>query len=326
MTLLTNLVALDLSGNFLDVPPEFRVGTLKKLRSLDLSKNRLRSLPLEVSFLHALEELKIDRNCLQAIPTEICKLEALRTFTCWGNPFVIEEHTRLSRSGLAEIRAALGWGATGTKGSMSPMSPDQRHRLLQQRADRKKGVRKRNAKSQEMKGRLSNSAEDARDMYNTRSRIKRGRLTRTWDLRPYYTSSKAHRGGDELPVVLFSNCTGIREAVMWIEQLPSLVSAGGSGSNFDLPSAWRLLYGMRDLVTLWVFDRGGFGVGEAVLGDDDEALVARQRQGAAKRLSVISRGLSLVFEIVNQSLGHRRREPQSGWRFTVFFRDAEANF
>ena len=135
------------------------------------------------------------------------------------------------------------------------------------------------------------------DEHRTVARIKRGKLTRTWDLRSYPASGS-------LPSALFSNVEGIQEALVCASQLPFLVQDDCPSAQIELSSLWRLIYGMRELVVLWVFPN-----------EDSDPI--------NEALSAIARQLSLVFNIANQGPAFRRGE--KAWRFTLYRRKPSAS-
>lgn len=67
---------LDLSGNRLETVPK-EILRFKNLRELDLSKNKLVDLPDEMNF-PALEILNLTRNKFEVFPEEICKQVRLK--------------------------------------------------------------------------------------------------------------------------------------------------------------------------------------------------------------------------------------------------------
>lgn len=86
--LLSNLKHVDLSRNFLQtLPPEL---CRMKLDYLNLSNNRLVSVPLELGKIATLQYLNLSCNMLQELPPSICKLSAL-------------EHLDLHRNELRDL-------------------------------------------------------------------------------------------------------------------------------------------------------------------------------------------------------------------------------
>ena len=76
---------MDLSKNRIaSVPAE--IGRLANLTELDLSSNRLEALPAEFGSLRRLEWLFLFQNQLAALPVTISQLTKLRGLFLWGNP------------------------------------------------------------------------------------------------------------------------------------------------------------------------------------------------------------------------------------------------
>lgn len=298
LTAMTKLQLLDLTHNNLDVPPEFECGSLRELRVFKLSANRLLHCPSEIeTFLYCtLEELYLDRNSLTAIPVAIgAKFQKLKVFTCFGNPFLAEQDRKLSKAGLQEIRRACKARQTVARRESFVMQ-EQNKKLENEKNTQKKAFKRRSVNKIKNAPTVGGGRSNAygEDEFNTTARIKRGKLTRTWDLRPY-----AHAAS--LPNALFSNVEGIQEALVCVAQLPFLVKDDCPAAQVELSSSWRLVYGMEQLVALWVFP-------------NEPADAPTQ----AKELSAISRQLSLVFHIANQGPASRRGEP--AWRFTLYRR------
>lgn len=295
---LTKLETLDLSHNNLDVPPEFCCGALSNLRVFKLSANSLVRCPSEIeTFLyHNLEELYLDRNEMQVIPVAIgTKFEKLNTFTCFDNPFISERDRAIAKLGVAAIQKAL-------KTRVAKL--DQKNVIAQEkenRVSRRASIKSREKRlSQKIRdapvvGGRSNKEISGDDELRTVARIKRGKLTRCWDLRPYGPDAR-------LPAILFSNVSGIQEALVSISQLPFLIQDESPSAQVDLSSMWRLLYGMKELSILWLFP-------------DAKSTLRGEHM---EELSAISRQLSLVFNIANQCPASRRGEP--AWRLTVYSR------
>ncbi|MBI1286687.1 MAG: hypothetical protein GC178_03830 [Flavobacteriales bacterium] len=79
-----NLQWLDLSRNRLkSIPPE--LGLLKNLKKLILNKNKIEELPAEIGQLEDLRELIISQNELVTLPMEIGNLKKLRYIDMWSN-------------------------------------------------------------------------------------------------------------------------------------------------------------------------------------------------------------------------------------------------
>jgi len=79
-----NLHELDLSKNRLKTIPA-EIGMLKKLKRLLLFKNQIATLPPEIGELEKLQELIINNNNLEALPDEISNLKNLRYLDMWSN-------------------------------------------------------------------------------------------------------------------------------------------------------------------------------------------------------------------------------------------------
>ncbi|MCB9186011.1 MAG: leucine-rich repeat domain-containing protein [Flavobacteriales bacterium] len=79
-----NLQWLDLSRNRLkSIPPQ--IGLLKNLKKLILNKNKIEALPAEIGQLEDLRELIISENELETLPDEIGNLKKLRYIDMWSN-------------------------------------------------------------------------------------------------------------------------------------------------------------------------------------------------------------------------------------------------
>lgn len=82
--LTANLRTVNLSSNKIETLPA-TVGNFLQLKSLTLNGNRLTSLPTEISRLKKLETLSLNGNQLQQLPAAIGQLKALRTLSLSGN-------------------------------------------------------------------------------------------------------------------------------------------------------------------------------------------------------------------------------------------------
>ncbi|XP_061906614.1 leucine-rich repeat-containing protein 57 [Entelurus aequoreus] len=82
--LTSNLRTLDLSDNKLESLPPF-IGNFAQLRSLTLNSNRLGGLPTEIGNLKKLETLSLSTNRIQQLPPTLDHLKALRTLILAGN-------------------------------------------------------------------------------------------------------------------------------------------------------------------------------------------------------------------------------------------------
>src|SRR3990167_6068589 len=78
---------LDLSSlSLTSLPPIFNTDPfIKRLTKLDISHNRLTSLPVGIGGLQALQELKVSENRLTSLPAEIGRLQALQELHVRGN-------------------------------------------------------------------------------------------------------------------------------------------------------------------------------------------------------------------------------------------------
>ena len=93
---------LDLSGQRLTtLPPE--LGRLTALTRLDLANNRLTTLPPEIGQLTALTQLFLINNQLTTLPPELGRLTALRELFLAGNPLQ-EPPLEVAKQGVATIR------------------------------------------------------------------------------------------------------------------------------------------------------------------------------------------------------------------------------
>ena len=300
---MANLQILDLSHNALDVPPEFCCGALKKLRVFKLSRNNLLRCPSEIeTFLYpTLEELYLDRNCLTVIPSSVgIKFSKLRIFTCFDNPFLHEEDRKLSKAGFSAIRKAKSKKHLSKNPEIHKYASSSGHQGTVASKDRKPGKFGKKKIVNRIKNAPTVGGNSSReDEFRTQARIKRGKLTRVWDLRVYGSDS-------HLPSVLFENVTGIQEVLVTISQLPFLVQNDSPAAQVELSSVWRLVYSMREIVALWVFPCASSGIGNSM-----------------SKLSAITRQLSLVFNIANQGSAYRRGE--MAWRFTIYRRMPSPN-
>lgn len=80
------LRSLDLSSNKIVKVPTW-IGTFVFLKSLNLSDNRIQVLPDELCSLKKLEVLEVNRNRLEALPRDFAKLSNLRVFSACFNQF-----------------------------------------------------------------------------------------------------------------------------------------------------------------------------------------------------------------------------------------------
>lgn len=82
---LKNLEVIDLSINKILSIPDALFPHLTRLRTLDLRSNRLTSLPYTLEYLTNLEELSVAQNQLVAIPHSIGRLPSLKLLDCSEN-------------------------------------------------------------------------------------------------------------------------------------------------------------------------------------------------------------------------------------------------
>ncbi|KAM9466184.1 leucine-rich repeat-containing protein 57 isoform 1-T2 [Clarias gariepinus] len=81
-----NLRTVDLSNNKIETLPAF-IGNFQQLKSLSISNNRLASLPAEMGKLRKLETLVLNGNQLSQLPASFSQLKALRTLNLSANQF-----------------------------------------------------------------------------------------------------------------------------------------------------------------------------------------------------------------------------------------------
>lgn len=81
-----NLRTLDLSANRIETLPVF-ISNFQQLKSLSLSNNKLTELPAEFGRLKKLEVLMLNGNQLQQLPPSFTQLRALRTLSLSANRF-----------------------------------------------------------------------------------------------------------------------------------------------------------------------------------------------------------------------------------------------
>jgi Leucine-rich repeat (LRR) protein len=79
-----NIRSLDVSVNKLKTIPDY-IGSFTNLKHLNLSSNRLHAIPDTVGNLKKLETLDVSCNLLTALPTSLSKLANLRTLTLKEN-------------------------------------------------------------------------------------------------------------------------------------------------------------------------------------------------------------------------------------------------
>ncbi|KAK2842971.1 hypothetical protein Q7C36_011186 [Tachysurus vachellii] len=81
-----NLRTVDLSNNRIDSLPVF-IGNFQQLKSLTISNNHLTCLPDEMGKLRKLETLVLNGNHLSQLPASFSQLKALRTLSLSANQF-----------------------------------------------------------------------------------------------------------------------------------------------------------------------------------------------------------------------------------------------
>jgi len=101
----TNLKSLDLSKNELDSIPK-EISQLINLEVLKLNKNNFIWFPLEICTLNSLEELSLNNNELENIPKEIVNLDNLIKLDLWSNNITKfpEELTQLVKLKTLDLR------------------------------------------------------------------------------------------------------------------------------------------------------------------------------------------------------------------------------
>ena len=77
LQVVANLRNLDLSGNRIKTLPE-NIGAFKMLKTLTMSKNQLESLPSQTGLLTKLENLNLAFNLLPSIPSSLQQLKNLK--------------------------------------------------------------------------------------------------------------------------------------------------------------------------------------------------------------------------------------------------------
>jgi Leucine-rich repeat (LRR) protein len=80
---LTGLTGLRLKQNMIE--DLSGIGSLRALKELDVSENRLSVLPDELCLLASLESLDISENSIKLLPEDFGKLGALETLVCFKN-------------------------------------------------------------------------------------------------------------------------------------------------------------------------------------------------------------------------------------------------
>lgn len=103
---LTHLEQLDVSENKLVTLPS-TIANLKNLRFLNLEDNHITKIPAEIGKLIQLEEVEVCRNKLSTLPKEFGKLHNLKRLSLRGNcfqqfPIALKQLTKLSELDLSE--------------------------------------------------------------------------------------------------------------------------------------------------------------------------------------------------------------------------------
>lgn len=82
---LDNLLSLNLSKNKLKTLPDLK--ELDGLEELNIAKNKFTEFPVTITQIKSLKKLDIGGNEIVDIPEEITALENLETWSAWGNEF-----------------------------------------------------------------------------------------------------------------------------------------------------------------------------------------------------------------------------------------------
>jgi len=304
-----HLTNLDLSHNRLECPPEFSCGLLTQLITFNLSHNKLMTIPSEITqFLgkRALRELFMDRNCLPSIPKSIVQLKHCNVLTLFGNPFVNPYDKKWSKETFAALRGEFmnknneaqrkrhknNTTMHGQKSSGPRSTP----------TTRKEHTKRRNRPKFFVGNEQEEAEEDFHGLLNA-SRIKRGKLTGTWDMRPKQTGNNSN-SVDVAVAELYPHVHGIREIVACVSQLPYIVAYGG-----ELSPLWKLIFQMKDLTAIFLFNDSDAEGNVVPVSMDDSAY--------AKDLSLIARQISLAFQVVNQCKIEKRGK--ECWKIVVAY-------
>lgn len=112
-----NIRSLDLSVNKLKSIPDY-IGSFTNLKHVNLSSNRLNTLPQTIGDLRKLETLDVSSNCLTSLPTTLEKLANLRTLVLKDNALtsfplqIVQlkhlEVIDLSKNKISEIPDGIG--------------------------------------------------------------------------------------------------------------------------------------------------------------------------------------------------------------------------
>lgn len=118
-----NLLELDISRNRLKVlPPE--ISQLKGLKRLLADRNKMVTLPKEIGDLESLEELVLNRNELTELPMEIGNLKSLRRIDLWSNNIQNLPHTMREIPHLKEVDLRVIVMTDDQKGDIRELLPD----------------------------------------------------------------------------------------------------------------------------------------------------------------------------------------------------------
>ena len=153
---------------------------------------------------------------------------------------------------------------------------------------------------------MGNEQEEAEEDFHgllNASRIKRGKLTGTWDMRPKQTGNNSN-SVDVAVAELYPHVHGIREIVACVSQLPYIVAYGG-----ELSPLWKLIFQMKDLTAIFLFNDSDAEGNVVPVSMDDSAY--------AKDLSLIARQLQLGFCIANQCKIEKRGK--ECWKIVVAY-------
>ena len=293
------LTSLDMSHNRLEVPPEFHCSSLQELKIFNLSCNQLISMPSEIIFLKTtLSHLFLDRNRLQSIPRTVTKFKNLQVLSLFGNPFVGDWDRTWSSKSWTYLRHEM----------YRVVSEEKKVAVRVQKIKIKTGPTRKKKEKKGSSRSCSSSDICGRDP-EASVRIKRGKLTGLWDMRPKQQHDGTSTRSLSVPVEFFKHVSGVREMLVCAHQLPFLVDFGG-----ELSPLWKLLFQMQDLTALFVCPSDNR---EA----DDEKNADYEAQSISKQLSSITRQIQLAFNIVNQV-----RSIKCGiecWKIVVVYRYKE---
>lgn len=105
------------------MPPVWivEVGDLRELQTLDISTNRLITLPERLHMCLSLQYLTADRNHLWYVPRHLCQLPSLNELSMAGN--------RLAFLPLGESPPSLGWGVAQRRKTNFPSQEEKKPKL-----------------------------------------------------------------------------------------------------------------------------------------------------------------------------------------------------